>query len=229
MCTSLGVRLVFHFYFIFLHLFSQSVRVGNVTDMKAFFRTQGYIRAKTTLIDRVYLGEGVMSVTRLHNDSLRTAVDIVESIDSTAIRPIIGFYCTAIMNFVSATTVFCAYPDLTFRLRSMSNYIGSTSFPHFLPYPLPIRQGMRKYLERGFQFAHSAIAWAHDSSHTCASDPLCPHTLRSMSDGQCMFFEHKPSTATVPAHSSPSHHRQLSLLNLHRFVIHLLIANTSDT
>ncbi|KIK18417.1 hypothetical protein PISMIDRAFT_37793, partial [Pisolithus microcarpus 441] len=48
-------------------------------------------------------------------------IDVVISKTTTALSPIFQFHSTAVMNFVSADTIFCSYPRLTLQQLSMVN------------------------------------------------------------------------------------------------------------
>ncbi|KAI6130705.1 hypothetical protein EDD16DRAFT_1446124, partial [Pisolithus croceorrhizus] len=48
-------------------------------------------------------------------------IDVVVSRTPAAISPIFQFHSTALMNFISADTIFCCYPKLTLHYVSMAN------------------------------------------------------------------------------------------------------------
>ncbi|KIK22655.1 hypothetical protein PISMIDRAFT_38354, partial [Pisolithus microcarpus 441] len=48
-------------------------------------------------------------------------IDVIISKTSTALSPIFQFHSTAVMNFISADTIFCTYPRLTLERLSMVN------------------------------------------------------------------------------------------------------------
>ncbi|KAI5999554.1 hypothetical protein EDD15DRAFT_2146855, partial [Pisolithus albus] len=50
-----------------------------------------------------------------------TQIDVIVSNSTTAISPIFEFHSTILMNFVTAHSVFCAYPHLTLRELSIIN------------------------------------------------------------------------------------------------------------
>ncbi|KAI6036919.1 hypothetical protein BKA83DRAFT_112210, partial [Pisolithus microcarpus] len=78
----------------------------------------------------------------------QSKIDVVISRTSTALSPIFQFHSTAVMNFVSADTIFCSYPELMLRRLSMVN-AGPL-------YCSPDRRGVldavRKYQTRGIQY-----------------------------------------------------------------------------
>ncbi|KIN98976.1 hypothetical protein M404DRAFT_92790, partial [Pisolithus tinctorius Marx 270] len=48
-------------------------------------------------------------------------IDIIVSKTTSALSPIFQFHSTAIMNFFSANSLFCAYPSLTQCHHTMIN------------------------------------------------------------------------------------------------------------
>ncbi|KIN94092.1 hypothetical protein M404DRAFT_73349, partial [Pisolithus tinctorius Marx 270] len=48
-------------------------------------------------------------------------IDVIVSKTSTALSPLFQFHSTAVMNFISADTIFCAYPNLTFNHCALIN------------------------------------------------------------------------------------------------------------
>ena len=109
-------------------------------------------------------------------------IDIVISKRVAAAAPIFQFHSTIVMNFVSPSRYFCAYPALTFRGLSMVN-----------PGPLYVGRHRRnvfsviaKYQDCGFRYI--SCSEAHGLNFTCKN---MPHTL---TDRQCMWVD----TSTLP-------------------------------
>ncbi|KAI6009168.1 hypothetical protein BKA83DRAFT_4070863 [Pisolithus microcarpus] len=75
-------------------------------------------------------------------------IDIVVSVTSVALSPIFHFHSTAVMNFVSADTIYCSYPRLTFRHLSLVN----ASVLYYGGHMDDIVDTMRKYMGRGFEY-----------------------------------------------------------------------------
>ncbi|KIO06637.1 hypothetical protein M404DRAFT_57506, partial [Pisolithus tinctorius Marx 270] len=48
-------------------------------------------------------------------------IDVIVSKTTSALSPIFQFHSTAVMNFFSANSLFCAYPSLTLRHHAMIN------------------------------------------------------------------------------------------------------------
>ncbi|KAK6992983.1 hypothetical protein R3P38DRAFT_2568245, partial [Favolaschia claudopus] len=111
---------------------------------------------------------------------------IVMPADSAA-GAIFQFHSTIVMNYISGWGVFCAYPDLTLRGKSVANHSALAT------------EGQRnraktcfvKYGERGID--HQARLSDHKdwSSHVCGVDPSCPITLRALHDRASLFIPFK--------------------------------------
>ncbi|KAI6120915.1 hypothetical protein EDD16DRAFT_1444366, partial [Pisolithus croceorrhizus] len=69
--------------------------------------------------DEPYTPSDEVHVVHLTNGLRR--IDVVVSGTASALSPIFHFHSTAVMNFVSADTVFCCYPRLTLRHLSLVN------------------------------------------------------------------------------------------------------------
>ena len=77
-------------------------------------------------------------------------VQIMLTKTSTAFAPIFEFHSTAVMNFVSPSHLFSAYPDLTLNGLSMINP-GTVYFGHF---NISVADALRKYRSRGFRYVN---------------------------------------------------------------------------
>ncbi|KAI6024934.1 hypothetical protein BKA83DRAFT_4024580, partial [Pisolithus microcarpus] len=73
-------------------------------------------------------------------------IDVVVSATSVVLSPIFQFHSTAIMNFVSADTIFCSYPRLTFQHLSLLN----AAAVYYSRHMGHIIDAMQKYVTRGF-------------------------------------------------------------------------------
>ena len=104
-------------------------------------------------------------------------IDVVVSTSDCALLPIFQFHCTAVMNFVTAGSIFCAYPSLTFRALSMMNgaplYNGSFS-------PVGVK-ALIKYKECGFAFISCPAT--HKFQFACKSANRC------LTDGGCLWVD----------------------------------------
>ncbi|KAG6901521.1 hypothetical protein C0995_010895 [Termitomyces sp. Mi166 len=64
--------------------------------------------------------EGLPSVAKIFRCGRgRMSTNIIESTTSSPLSPIFQFHSTAVMNFLSGSEIYCAYPDLTFSFRNL--------------------------------------------------------------------------------------------------------------
>ena len=104
-------------------------------------------------------------------------IDVIVSTSDCGILPIFQFHCTAVMNFITAKSIFCGYPSLTFRALSMINgsplYNGSFS-------PVGVK-ALIKYKNRGFTFISCPAT--HEFGFVCKSANRC------LMDGGCLWVD----------------------------------------
>ncbi len=127
----------------------------------------------------------IASVTRLRKGNHN--IDVIQSHSPSALLPIAGFWCTALMNFVSLRWYCLTYVDLTESGHSL--LAPSRLLDHRYPSPR-ILQLMAKYRPRGFEFRLQSLAWRtpNDTSATCPGLPStdCPLTPRFFGDVACV-------------------------------------------
>lgn len=103
-------------------------------------------------------------------------IDVVISRTSTALSPIFQFHSTAVMNFVSADTIFCSYPKLTLRRLSLVN-----AGPLYCsPDRRAVLDAVRKYQTRGIQYIRCQDL--HGVKNTCKV------STRTITDAAMMWF-----------------------------------------
>ncbi|KIN97661.1 hypothetical protein M404DRAFT_91335, partial [Pisolithus tinctorius Marx 270] len=66
-----------------------------------------------------YSPSTIFTVTTFGNN--QKVIDVIVSTTALALSPIFQFHSTAVMNFFSADSLYCAYPSLTLRHRAMIN------------------------------------------------------------------------------------------------------------
>ena len=102
-------------------------------------------------------------------------IDVIVS-KTAAIGPILQFHSTAVMNFIDADNIFCAYPALTFQNLARINP-GPLYFDRFRRRTI---SALWKYAGRGFRFIN------------CKTAPLskysCKSIGRSLTDAGCMWI-----------------------------------------
>ncbi|KIK12663.1 hypothetical protein PISMIDRAFT_120481 [Pisolithus microcarpus 441] len=127
-------------------------------------------------------------------------IDVIVSSTSTAISPILQFHSTAVMNFISADTIFCCYPSLTLRQLSMMN----AAFLYFGATTAAVLEAVAKYKSRGFHFVRCKDV--HDRKN------LCKVRTRTLTDGATMWI----NMLDIPeaSHTCDDLFRQLGVLDV---------------
>ncbi|KAI6041948.1 hypothetical protein EDC04DRAFT_2527457, partial [Pisolithus marmoratus] len=117
----------------------------NLTLIQNRLKVEGYATIDEPAVNKVgYHYSHVSRVLVVSKDQRK--IDIVVSRTATALSPIFQFHSTAVMNFVSADTIFCSYPTLTLHSLSMVN-AGPLYYSRDKH---GIIEGIRKYITRGF-------------------------------------------------------------------------------
>ncbi|KAJ7733477.1 hypothetical protein B0H16DRAFT_1253418, partial [Mycena metata] len=98
-----------------------------------------------------------------------------------AVLAIFQFHSTIVMNFLSSTGIYCAYPSLTMANRALPN----------LPIMLReiaadgrCRECYDKYRARGITFENDPRNFDPQANHICYQDSHCPMTMRTTRDGR---------------------------------------------
>ncbi|KDR75360.1 hypothetical protein GALMADRAFT_211577 [Galerina marginata CBS 339.88] len=112
-------------------------------------------------------------------------INIIVSSGANSLNPIFHFHSTAVMNFISSTGVFSAYPSLTFVHRNLVNpeYLKNNRVIQ------PVEYCMTKYRERGFENGQNLSQWDDICTHKCGEDMFCPRTTRTVSDSGSFKFK----------------------------------------
>ena len=98
--------------------------------------------------ETLYIDSFIKQVTTFFNGVRKVQVMFTKT--STAFVPIFEFHSTAVMNFVSPSHLFSAYPDLTLNRLSMINP-GAVYFGYF---NISVADALRKYRSRGFHYVN---------------------------------------------------------------------------
>lgn len=104
-------------------------------------------------------------------------MDIIVTNLASAVAPIFQFHNTAIMNFISAEAIFCAYPVWTLN---MAGLIHPRMYKQNAT-NLATITGLTKYMKRGFSL-YSDIGELAPHISCCVKTYYCPHTTRSTND-----------------------------------------------
>ncbi|KIO09239.1 hypothetical protein M404DRAFT_57819, partial [Pisolithus tinctorius Marx 270] len=94
--------------------------------------------------DSDYSPSTIFTVTTFGNG--QRLIDVIISKTTSALSPIFQFHSTAVMNFFTANSLFCAYPSLTLRHRAMIN----TASLHERTFSPSHIHALLKYKSRGF-------------------------------------------------------------------------------
>lgn len=115
----------------------------------------------------------------------RIKINVITSTTDNALEPLFHFHSTALMNFISSTGIYCAYPTLTLSYRSLPNanvlVRGQKEGS--------LNKCLDKYRERGFTVFDTLGEMEDMANHICSQHPCCPHTLRSIYDHGGLYYE----------------------------------------
>ncbi|KAJ7028261.1 hypothetical protein C8F04DRAFT_964303 [Mycena alexandri] len=106
---------------------------------------------------------------------------------------IFRFHSTVVMNFLSSSGIYCAYPTLTLNNLAVPN---SGLMICEVRTAQRCRQCFEKYRERGIRFETDPRSFPGHEIHTCSVDAECPFTVRSTEDGKGLFIELFEPTAS---------------------------------
>jgi hypothetical protein len=112
-------------------------------------------------------------------------INVVISHTECATDPIFFFHSTAVMNFIDAFGIYCAYPCLTLQHKSLMN--SRTNDRSGLS-AAAVEECVHKYEARGFQFSGDLSDWVEFTHHVCEVDPYCPLTVRRLHDNAGLYY-----------------------------------------
>lgn len=122
-------------------------------------------------------------------------IDIVESSTYSSVSPIFQFHLSAMMNYISSTGFFSAYPTLTSQRRALINHIHyeDNSPRHNLV------MCYLKYINRGFDLRSSSKGWDDEEGrrHQCQHSFDCPHRIRTPFDPSSLFVSWRYSVSRI--------------------------------
>ncbi|VDC03127.1 unnamed protein product [Peniophora sp. CBMAI 1063] len=117
----------------------------------------------------------IISLTRLTRvaGDVKHSVDIVVGTDHAATTPILSFWGSLVMNYISETSIVCLYPRLTLRGRFFTRPGIQADI---------ISDPLQKYIDRGFHRVHRT-----QHSGFCGSrQSYCPGRFRFTEDAASM-------------------------------------------
>ncbi|KAJ7197502.1 hypothetical protein C8J57DRAFT_1104628 [Mycena rebaudengoi] len=150
---------------------SQEERLLNIFQTEAGF----------SLIDSSYARIKSVRLKATHRlEKGRSIVILRIARGENAVIPIIYSSTTALMNFVTAHGIVCAYPKLTLRGRALLNFGNIPDTRH-------MELVLLKYKSRGvWHGARTDIP--KDLQHKCFHSASCPSTIRSIHDAGCLVI-----------------------------------------
>ncbi|KAJ7720713.1 hypothetical protein B0H16DRAFT_1227641, partial [Mycena metata] len=126
----------------------------------------------------------IKTVHWLKKDEKKMNIMVVKG--ENAVLAIFQFHSTVVMNFLSSTGVYCAYPSLTLSNRALPN----------LPIMLReiaaegrCRDCYDKYRNRGITFEIDPRNFDPQLEHHCYRDSNCPMTFRTTRDTRGQYVE----------------------------------------
>ena len=134
---------------------------------------------------RKYHG-GIRLVITMTRETAR--VDIIESLTVCAIQPILHFWSTAVMIFMTGTGINSLFPQLLEERRGLlSPHRTSHAFLTPPPYDGAIMHTLlAKYASRGFDVRYNHLEWVREMDPTAVCHgleaPACPRTIRWVGD-----------------------------------------------
>ncbi|KAG6849601.1 hypothetical protein H0H93_007053 [Arthromyces matolae] len=125
---------------------------------------------------------------------------LMVSDDDNPLEPIAHFHSSVVINYISSSEAYYAYPDLTFNMR---NIINSFSYIRVSRDTGNTDRAIDKYVRRGFATGAELHDWPEFTGHECGVHPSCPKTSRSFRDG----FGYRLSLQDRAVHSFDSSER----------------------
>ena len=104
-------------------------------------------------------------------------IDVIVCTTDCAVPPIFQEHCTAAMNFITASSIFCAYPSLTFRGLAMKN----SPQLYFSCFSDIGAVALDKYKECGYEFI--TCPTVHEFRFTCKCENC------SLTDAGCLWVD----------------------------------------
>ncbi|KAI0349496.1 hypothetical protein OH77DRAFT_1431184 [Trametes cingulata] len=150
------------------------------------FRIVAFGTSASSANPALYEG-GIDVVVRLVRQE--SHIDLIQSLTNSAPLPVMHFWSTCVMSFLTGRGCVIPYPDLLEKRRGLLNPIRAQA-PNGL---LVVEPLMAKYDLRGIEHRLREIDWARDEDPTarCPRDrsSSCPHTIRWIGDPFCAHVD----------------------------------------
>ncbi|RXW15200.1 hypothetical protein EST38_g10655 [Candolleomyces aberdarensis] len=154
------------------------VPFGRLEDFVSFIKSLGDFR-ETVKDDNEpsyqYSGRqtGIHTVKYFTHKADGAIVNVVETRSSSTPTAVFMFHSTIVMNYVTWSTIVCAYPRMTTQHKALINSDANPPTSKTL-------YCLIKYMARGFDFLGHANEW--DKQHDCRSNGSCGRTIRGITD-----------------------------------------------
>ncbi|KAH7909204.1 hypothetical protein BJ138DRAFT_1011272 [Hygrophoropsis aurantiaca] len=150
----------------------------------SFLVAQGYEVSALENSAPHYTQIAIRSVITMSNGPNR--IDIVVSNTRHAIRPIFQFHSTPVINYLTADSIFSAYPKLTTNYRGLFNALSLRDGRR----SLSNMQAIAKYAYRGFDIQSTPAAWdaVDEKLHVCVGNINCLQETRTSEDSGCLWM-----------------------------------------
>lgn len=129
-----------------------------------------------------YDTSAVQKVSELNKEGKK--IDIIITDWPNATMPILQCHSTAVMNYITAHSLVCLYPQWTKEKKSLVN-------PRmYLEDGTNVRgvMALMKYVRRGFQVTTEPFELG---THDCHQSAYCPNTMRNTMDGDTLHWDFK--------------------------------------
>ncbi|KAJ7028871.1 hypothetical protein C8F04DRAFT_1118265 [Mycena alexandri] len=116
----------------------------------------------------------------------RNKLNIITTKGENAVAAIFQFHSTVVMNMLTPSGLYCAYPTLTLKQRGVANLpalLKDASASN------KARECYEKYRRRGIQIVNDVTKIPGFAHHECFTAAECPLTTRHTSDGKGLYVE----------------------------------------
>ena len=137
--------------------------------------------------------EEIKDIVPMTRGSLQ--IDIIICHGPFTLHPVLQFHSMLVMNCITGSGSWSAYPRPTADGRGVTNHMTHTLDTQS-PEPLlaNVHAALSKYIIRGFDIHPNPTCWSGDR-HACQTYSFCPHALHTIEDDACMFVHLRPIRA----------------------------------
>ncbi|EIW80030.1 hypothetical protein CONPUDRAFT_155405 [Coniophora puteana RWD-64-598 SS2] len=159
--------------------------------LDAFLRNAGYKEVGMNMGTSYDIPSGAIGTVHSYINTIKKRlVDVVVAKGEDARVPVLYFHSTPVMNYVTATALFSAYPHMTLARQGLFN--PHTRRRNGLP-TCRTYDAIIKYWRRGFDITLNDGGWLKMGRrrwpHLCLTDFECPQFPRQITDNGCLVIE----------------------------------------